>query len=539
MKPHSTTCSRAERIARAESEIFDIAIIGGGIHGAAAAREAVLRGYKVLLLEARDYSYGTSSRSSKLLHGGVRYLEQLEFALLYESLHERARCVWQAPHLAQAIKKIFPIIKGKTRPYWQVRFGLWFYDLLARFLGPENADAFPWSTPLRRSDTAWRELQELGLEFSEAIQYYDGQMDDTRLVIENIVDASELGAVTLNYARLNKCKRTPGGPAHWSLEWDDEIAQVQRNSQAQFLINTSGPWVPELQQTAFEEPYSHWRKSWPKPVFSRGSHLLFDVPWHREGLILPTDTKGRVYFVLPFFAARGAATLVGTTDVQVPGNEEDPQATEEETSELLGLLARDLPDAGLTKESLYASFGGMRILASYEGNSKRNAVSAVSREEAFLEQDYCVALLGGKYTSARMTAEKLVEVAQDSLQLESKKQKSHVFSRARRLPGGVAYSERGKLELLTDLSEGLDVEEQGELRRAFQRFGMRLPTVFSDGVPASVPELLLRQAQYCVKYEQAVKVEDVIERRLGLERLANSDLPGLRKLFSKISGLAE
>ncbi len=499
----------------------------------------MLRGHKVLLLEANDYSFGTSSRSSKLLHGGVRYLEQLEFALLFESLHERARCVWQAPHLAQPIKKIFPIIPGKTRPYWQVRFGLWFYDLLARFLGPANANAFPWSKPLAASNQAWRTLNDLGLEFTDAIQYYDGQMDDIRLVVENIVDASELGAVTLNYARLKTCKRTPGQTANWLLTWDDELRQVQKRSQARYVVNATGPWVPEVQQTVFEDHYATWKDSWPRPVYSRGSHLLFNVPWKSEGLILPTETKGRVYFVLPFFVSGGAATLVGTTDVQVPANEEDPQATKEEIEELLGLLRRDLPNSGLTSERLYGSYGGMRILASSEHVQKAGAVSRVSREEAFLENDYCIALLGGKYTSARMTAEKLVKAAEASLRIKPQESSAGLFSRSRRLPGAVAYSERGKEELLSTLSEGLGAEERLEIERAFARFGMRLSNVFASGAPSSRREILLAQAEYVAQHEQATSIDDVIQRRLGLDRLPNSNIEELKKLFSKLSYLAQ
>ncbi len=401
---------RISAIRSAESETFDLIIIGGGIHGAALARETALRGYSVLLLEASEFGWGTSSRSSKLLHGGVRYLETGNIGLVREALVERAIALSTAPHLTRPLRFSFPIIQGLTRPAWQVALGLKIYDLLAKPWGVSEIRAaqhlFPDSEQLLDSAVEYRELRDLGLKFSSLLRYSDAQMDDRALVIANLRDASVLGAVCLERARVVGLAHNSEQSGSWRISWRDGENGDARESVGKFLVNLAGPWVPAVHQLI-----SAWPVAWPIPVFSSGTHLVFKGEVSSSGIILPGEVKGRVYFVLPYFEPLSEElgtkhTLVGTTDVSVQNNEENPQPTPEEIGLLFSFLKRDLPQAKLDESNLVRAFAGMRVLA---GSRDNRPVSNVSRNEVLLERENYLALLGGKYTTSRLTAEKIAD----------------------------------------------------------------------------------------------------------------------------------
>ena len=494
--------SRTKDISTAESEHFDLAILGGGIHGAQMAREAVLRGYRVLLLEARDYAFGTSSRSSKMLHGGVRYLESGDFSLVRESLLERAMWLRQAPHLAKKQEFWIPSIKDKTRPAWQIRFGLWLYDMLGKF--GNLGEGFPSSKLHSVSSAEVEQLKNLGLSCEGLCSYFDGQMDDARLVIESILDARMLGATCLNYAPVSSLERAQD----WLITW--KSSEGEHQSKAKFVVNLTGPWVPEVHKLSGIE----WDSSWPKPVFSRGTHLLFDVAWNLPGLVLPTPVQGRYYFVWPYFSPLGGKTLVGTTDRAMLQNEPDPQASESEIEELLSYVKADLPGAGLDQSKLYKTFAGMRILA---GSSDFNNVSSVSRECYWITSDRYLALLGGKYTSARKTAEDGLKKVDSFFG----KKFSKPLSLQRVLPGAVGIEGFSRKSLSETLAQSFDdqtlIEQHSE--RLFNVFGVRASEVLSylDSTNKDINDVVFKaQCLYAKEFEQAQTMDDVLRRRTGL-----------------------
>jgi glycerol-3-phosphate dehydrogenase len=532
---------RQEKITKASTNNYDVLIVGGGIHGATLCRELCLRGYKVLLLEAVDYSFGASSRSSKMLHGGVRYLEKGDFGLVHEALQERAVSVAAAPHLGRAQKFFFPIVKKLTRPKWQVRIGLGMYDLLASKFGQGARNIFGLSKAESNDSPDAKKLREMGLNFSSILSYYDGQMDDARLVVENIIDAEELGGVTLNHAKVTGISRNPlisNGKHHpkWIVKWEDGLGGEEYTSAVDFVVNLAGPWVPEVHGN-----FDTWKKEWHQPVFSRGIHLLFDVEWKNPGLILPTNQIGRVYFVLPYFSATGQGTLVGTTDRKVDDNEFDPIANQSEIDEILGFLKRDLPNSGLNEKSLYQTFCGMRILASKPGKGSANA-SKYSRKDIFIKEEGYLCLLGGKYTSSRSTSEKMAKMIDQAF---GKTNADHIkeSSRKRPLPGGKGWSEEGREKLIQEivsyLLEGEEISESVSAQAldnatwAVNRFGMRARDLINTdktGLPKDPKErkklnkfkliegygTLLEEIRITIIEEQACSVDDVLRRRLGL-----------------------
>lgn len=535
MQPLFDPRDRERRLTACEREIFDLLVVGGGIHGAAVARDAALRGLTVLLLEQSDFASGTSSRSSKLLHGGVRYLEQGDFRLLYEALGERAIMCGLAPHLARFIDFAFPVTAAADHSSFTIGLGLRFYDLLARlhrFTGRGALAGCEVSGPkeggYRRyaaNDPLAVALKGLGLTFSGLHGYIDGQMEDTRLVIEHIVDTELLGGTVLNYTEILSASRDgAGSAAGWQVRAKDRVTNQELSVRARAVVSCAGPWTKVV-----SERFGIWDARWPNLMLSRGSHLLFRRRWPHPGLILPAEAPGRVYFVLPFFSAGGEATLVGTTDVEIVELEEEPEVSGGESELLLRLLARDLPAAGLDERSLYHSFAGVRALPRVPGRRSSN----VSRSEHYLEAERYITFLGGKYTTARLTAQRLVDRAERQLRggVTARSQRS---TAERLLPGGQRHEGAAAAELQSraaPLSDGLEStlgralgEEPASAANAagwlYSLFGGRAAQVarYVDSRDLPSERLLLAAARFVRATEHAVFAEDIFSRRLLRER---------------------
>jgi glycerol-3-phosphate dehydrogenase len=363
---------------------WDLVVVGAGIAGAGVARDAALRGLRVLVLEARDLAFGTSSRSSRLIHGGVRYLEQGELGLVYEALRERRLLYKIAGHLVQPARFLFPAYRGDRLPLWKLRIGLSLYDALSlyrsrghRVLRPAAARALE---PLLRED---------GLR--GAVTYEDAVTDDARLTLATLQDARRRGAQVLTYAPVAAIRRD--GEAH-VVVLDDGV-QVR----AAAVVVAAGPWTSErLLGVAGAELLS----------LSRGIHLVLrasDVPV-RQPLVVQAKKERRILFVVPW----GPRTYLGTTDTAYDGDPAASGITPADTDDLFALIGKVLPGAVLGRDRIVSAWSGVRPLVRDEHAAPGGETVELSRSHRIVEtDDGVIAVVGGKLTTYRAMAEETVD----------------------------------------------------------------------------------------------------------------------------------
>ncbi|WGS18123.1 MULTISPECIES: glycerol-3-phosphate dehydrogenase [unclassified Bradyrhizobium] len=363
--------------------LVDVAIIGGGINGAGIARDAAGRGLKVLLCEKDDFAEGTSSRSGKLVHGGLRYLEYYEFRLVREALIEREVLLASAPHIIWPMRFVLPH-SPEQRPAWLVRTGLFLYDHLGgrKQLPPSRGldlTQAPEGAPLRP-------------EFRRGFEYSDCWVDDARLVILNLIDAASNGAKILPRTRAVGARREG---ENWRLDMlgEDGCPQVVR---ARALVNAAGPWVRDVVQgVAGLNPAHNVR-------LVKGSHVIVPKFWSGPQAYLLQNEDRRVIFVNPY---EDDLALIGTTDIPYDGRAEDVAIDGGEIAYLLGVLRRYFRASPCEGDIVHA-FSGVRPL--YDDNSEDP--SAVTRDYVFevhgtTEQPPFLAIFGGKITTYRRLAE--------------------------------------------------------------------------------------------------------------------------------------
>lgn len=367
------------------NDSFDVAVIGGGINGCGIARDAARRGLSVLLCEAGDLACATSSASTKLIHGGLRYLEHGEFRLVRESLSERERLLRIAPHIIRPMRFLL-VHAGSLRPAWMLRLGLAAYDLLAK------RDVLP---PTRSvslaTDPAGEPLKD---GFQTAFEYSDCWVDDARLTVLNAVDAYAHGARVLTRTRLKAAR--PDGD-RWLLEIDG--AEARR---AKVLVNAAGPWAGELRDEIAGEQGGE-RQSSTRLV--QGSHIVVPSLFgHDRAYILQAPDR-RVVFAIPFL---GKYTLVGTTDREYEGDPAMAEISDEETDYLLDTVRRYFSKPA-EKGDIVWTYSGVRGL--HDDGSKD--AQEVTRDYVLKADERplpMVSVLGGKLTTYRKLAEAAVDM---------------------------------------------------------------------------------------------------------------------------------
>src|SRR5437899_608751 len=268
---------------------FDLGVIGGGVNGAATARDAALRGLKVALVEARDFASGTSSRSSKLIHGGLRYLEQLDFKLVHEARRERRLLLKLAPHLAWPVPFLLPIYKGDPYSPLKVRLGLTVYDLMGN-LGREDRHRM---LDAKSALELVPGLRPDGLR--AAARYHDSITDDARLTLENIIDAAEHGAVVVNYAEIRGLATSTraGRKEVVAAEAEDRVTGRRLELSARFWVNAAGPWVDRVRAVL---PGFDGSKT---VRLTKGTHLLIPPLTGRHALLAAVLPQDRVFLIVP------------------------------------------------------------------------------------------------------------------------------------------------------------------------------------------------------------------------------------------------
>ena len=420
-------------------ECFDLLVVGGGINGAAIARDAAIRGAGVLLVEKDDLGAHTSSASSKLIHGGLRYLENYEFRLVREALAEREILLRTAPHIVRPLRFVLPHCPA-LRPHWMIRSGLLVYDLLS------IRGSLPRSRRVGRREAA---LNAPLKERRRVLSYWDAWVDDSRLTILNAVAAAEHGAEIATRTELLSARREGD-------VWRAELSGG-RSVAARAIVNAAGPWVAEvLGQRLAETSASRVR-------LVKGSHIVVPSLWDGDQAYILQQADGRVVFALPF---NGDFTLIGTTDIAVerPG---DPAISPQETRYLCEAADRYFTRQVVPADVVW-SYSGIRALWD-DGAADPKSVTRDYRLE--LDSDSGPKLLsvfGGKITTARALAQE----ALDRLGIDGRRSTSHSF-----LPGGDIYPDF--LAWLETVGGWMPAPLLARLSRAY---GTRLRDMFGEAL---------------------------------------------------------
>ena len=398
MKPRFGFPPRTERVAALERTLFDLLVIGGGITGAGIARDAAARGLKVALVEREDWASGTSWRSTKLIHGGLRYLKTGNVKLVFESLSERGRLSRLAPHLVRPVEFLFPAYRGRGLPLWKLGLGLTAYDLLALGQTPRRHRRLSREQLVRREPA----LESPALVGGEV--YSDARTDDARLTLENVLDAVSLEAAAVSRVEVAGLIHDASGAARGANVLDRESGR-EFPIRARVVVSATGPWADRMR--SLDEPGSA-----PRLRLAKGIHVT--VPARRLPVSRPIafpDSGGRLLFAVP----DGPVTLLGTTDTDYAGSLDEVVAESAEVAYLLKEANETFPAAGLTGSDVVATFASLRPLVREPG--KR--VEETSREDALLvSADGLLTVTGGKLTTHRRMAARAVDRAARMLAVE-------------------------------------------------------------------------------------------------------------------------
>ena len=383
-----TNLERQKTIGNLESEEFDLVVIGGGITGGGIALDAASRGLKVVLLEKGDFASGTSSKSTKLIHGGLRYLKQFDFWLVKEVGSERAIVHKLAPHLVLPEKMLLPLIENGSYGKWLTSIGLKVYDILAQVSGDDKRKMLEKKEAMKLEPLLPKKI------LNGAGYYAEYRTDDARLTIENIKTSLLFGAQALNYAKVNDFLYDNEKVA--GVKVTDETTGKEFTIKSKYVISAAGPWVDELRSL-------NNSKKGKQLHLTKGVHLVF--PYEK----LPV--KQSVYFDIPdgrmmFAIPRGKVTYVGTTDTNYNDNKDRVRTDIADAIYLISAVNNMFPDINLELDDIVSSWAGLRPLIHEEGKS----ASELSRkDEIFVSDTGLISIAGGKLTGYRKMAERVVD----------------------------------------------------------------------------------------------------------------------------------
>lgn len=383
---------------------YDVVVIGGGINGAGVARDAALRGLRTLLIEKGDFGGGTSSWSTRLIHGGLRYLEYFEFALVRESLHEREILLRNAPHLVKPLLLSIPLYATGSRQVWEIQAGMILYDLLSYDKSLPNHRMLS----VAQTQALLRSLQGEGLR--GAAQYYDAQVEYAeRLCLETVQSAAAAGADVFNYTAVTQIQRQ--GDRLVALTCRDELlgTEVEVALTANtVVVNTSGPWVDRVCGLGQEGDQPVSLAGRRLVGGTKGSHIIVDpfpgAP--QAALYVEANKDGRPFFIVPWLGQY----LIGTTDFRYDGELDHIKASNEEIDYLLAETNHVVPTANLTRQSVRFTYSGVRPLP-YSDNTKPGSISRnhIIRDHSQDGVTNLISLIGGKLTTHRNSSREIVE----------------------------------------------------------------------------------------------------------------------------------
>ncbi len=488
---------------------FDIAIIGGGVNGCGIARDAAGRGWSVYLCEKNDLASSTSSASSKLIHGGLRYLEHFRFRLVREALIER-EILWRiAPHIVWPLRFVLPHHKG-LRPAWLLRFGLFLYDHLGgrRLLPPTR-------TLRLADDPAGAPLK---LQYTTGFEYSDCWAEDARLVVLNARDAADMGAVIAPRTHCVSGKRQGG---FWALTMQDQRTNELSEIRARVLINAAGPWVSEVLRSALRLPM-------PAPIrLVKGSHVVVRRLFEHDRCYIFQNEDRRVLFAMPF---ERDYTLIGTTDLDYKGDLEAVQASTEEVDYLCA-AASNYFRTPVTASQVVWSYSGVRPLYD-DGSSEAQEATRdyVLKLDAPDGMPALLSIFGGKITTYRQLAEAALAAVSLNLPVE---RRTAGWTAQRPLPGG-DFPANGFEALVSAFAGRYPFLPACTARRLVRAYGTRAEILLS-GAKSQLDlgrvfgaDLTEAEVRYLVQNEWATTADDIVWRRtkLGL-RMSQQEVEGV------------
>lgn len=474
------------------SHMYDIAIIGGGINGCGIARDAAGRGYSVFLAEMNDLASGTSSASTKLIHGGLRYLEHYELRLVREALAEREVLWAMAPHVVTPMRFVLPHHRD-MRPAWLLRLGLFLYDHIG------GRERLPGTRTLNVKKSLL--AQVLQPRFARAFEYSDCWVDDARLVVLNARDAADRGAVIETRTRVIEARRDNG---HWAIRLRLAAGHRERTIKSRLLVNAAGPWAGEVRAEGER----------PRIRLVKGSHIVVPrIGAHEEALFFQNN-DGRIIFVIPY---ENRFTLIGTTDEDYAGDPAEVRITDREIAYLCRMASEYLARA-VTPTDVVWTYSGVRALYD-DGASKAQEATRdyVLKTQGGGDTALLIDVLGGKITTYRRLAEAVMERIE--MAIGSRTRRS--WTRGATLPGG-SFAVDGAAALVTELCAAYPFLTGETARRLVRNYGT-IASKFLDGARSAGDlgasfgaGLSEREVRHLIANEWARTADDILWRRTKL-----------------------
>lgn len=492
---------------------FDLLICGGGIYGAWTAYDAALRGLKVAIVEQGDWASATSSASSKLIHGGLRYLESYDFKLVKKALSERQMLLQAAPHRVWPLRFGVPIYADSRISRLQLKLGLMLYDFLA---------SMPMGKMAHRYFSRQAFSQRFGALNTQGLKggftYSDAQTDDARLVLELIDGAMAAGAVCVNYCKLSRLTEQQGQVNGAIIQ--DQLSDATIEIFAQQIVYTTGQW------SALAKESSAWCR------VTKGVHLILPATPHDEALLLTSKIDGRVFFVIPWYGL----TVLGTTDTDYTGDMSHVRAEVQDESYLLAAANHYLKTAW-TEADVIGSYAGLRVMK----RSDKSVPSSVSRDwELKTASNGVHYSIGGKITSAREDAASIVDTICAKLGVNTP-----CMNRGKLFPWAAEnYAVWSETVMPQAEKLGVDAESAKWLVR---RHGKRVIGILKEiernpalaaRITPTVP-FVLADLIFCARNEMVVHLDDLLRRRMPLlilARMSEAEIGALAELVSPILG---
>lgn len=474
-------------IKRFSQKEYDLLVIGGGINGCAIANLASGAGMKVALVDKGDFASGTSTKTTKLIHGGIRYLENFEFDLVYEALHERFIQLKTVPYLVKPLGFVVPVYKKDARPLWMMRIGVWLYDFLS---GAYVIEKHRYLTVRQITGLVPGIKQE---DLVGGVMYYDAQMDDARVCLENALMADHLGAHLANYVEVTNFLKRNGKVT--GVRARDVLTEHTFEIKAKKVVCAIGPWTNHFLR--LDNPRARARVRTTK-----GVHLVYRGQMAPQAILLSSQQDKRIFFIIPW----KGNSLIGTTDTDYFDSPNQVSVKEEDVDYLLREAQRIFPDKPLSKDNIITTFAGLRPLVHDEG-----APAKVSRKHV-IEETYSglIFVMGGKYTTYR-------KIAEDCLQFLRRNRIPLALSQFHLYGSGAINAPSQEIAQHCSLDEAtVDILKN--------TYGIRYQQILKlveknpqwKNCLCSCSPAIEAQVVYAIESEMAQTKEDIIWRRLSI-----------------------